>query len=164
MALILESPSFDNGGPIPREHARDFQNTSPPLRWRGEPEGTKSFVLVVEDPDAPDPDAPKRVWVHWVVFNLPPAAHELPADASRRGLPRGADQGLNDWSEPAWGGPQPPIGRHRYFFRLWALDTQLPARHYRRSEIEAAIEGHVLDSAELMGTFDARTAGQARTA
>lgn len=153
MALVLESPSFDNGAPIPRGYALDHGNKSPPLRWRGEPEGTKSFLLVVEDPDAPDPAAPKRTWVHWIVYDLPPAAHELPEDASRAGLPRGAEQGLNDWDDPAWDGPKPPVGRHRYFFKLWALDRALPVRAYRRSDIDEAIAGHVLDYTELVGTY-----------
>lgn len=153
MGLVLESPSFTHGHPIPREYALDHGNKSPPLRWHGEPAGTKSFLLVVEDPDAPDPDAPKRTWVHWIVYDLPPAAHELPKDASRAGLPDGAEQGLNDWNDPAWDGPKPPIGRHRYFFKLWALDRALPVRPYRRMDVERAIAGHVLDYAELVGTF-----------
>lgn len=155
MGLVLESPSFESGGAIPREHAKKGADTSPPLRWRGEPERTKSFALLVEDPDAPDPRAPKRIFSHWVVYNLPAAVHELATDASRTGLPPGADEGLNDWREAGWGGPAPPVGRHRYFFKLFALDTTLPSRAYARSELEEAIDGHVLDSAELVGTFDA---------
>lgn len=156
MALILESPAFANGAPIPRVHAASFENVSPPLRWHGEARGTKSFALLVEDPDAPDPRSPERVFAHWLVYDLPPVAHELVRDASRRGLPRGAEQGINDWNDPAWDGPKPPVGRHRYFFRLWALDTMLPVKSYRRDELLEAIDGHVLDYTELVGTFDAR--------
>jgi len=158
MALVLSSPSFENGGAIPREHARRTGNVSPALRWRGEPEGTKSFLLVVEDPDAPDPKAPKRVFTHWIVYDIPPATHELAAGAGRDGLPRGAEQGLNDWSAPEWGGPEPPIGRHRYFFKLWALDEELPVGAHRRADLYRLLEGHVLDYTELVGTYDARAA------
>lgn len=153
MALVLESPSFRHGQPIPRAYSLDHGNKSPPLRWHGEPAGTKSFLLVVEDPDAPDPSAPKRTWVHWIVYDLPPASHELEENASRAGLPEGAEHGLNDWDDPAWDGPKPPIGRHRYFFKLWALDRALPVRKYRRTDVERAIAGHVLDYTELVGTF-----------
>lgn len=153
MALVLESPSFRHGQPIPHAHALDHGNVSPALRWHGEPDGTKSFLLVVEDPDAPDPAAPKRTWVHWIVYDLPAGAHALEEDASRAGLPDGAEQGLNDWDDPAWDGPKPPTGRHRYFFKLWALDRALPHRAYHRADLARMIDGHVLDYAELVGTY-----------
>lgn len=162
MALMLESPSFENRGPLPARFAKDFDNTSPPLRWRGEPGGTKSYALVVEDPDAPDPRSPQKTFCHWVVYDIPPIAHELPEAASSRGLPNGAEQGDNDWGEPAYGGPQPPVGRHRYFFRLLALDTLLPVQSYDRDHLLRAVEGHVLEEAQLVATFDARTVAKAR--
>ena len=155
MALTLESPSFEDGGAIPERHTFYGDDVSPPLRWRGEPEGTRSFALVVEDPDAPDPQAPDEPFVHWIVYDLPPLAHELHEDASRAGLPRGAEQGVNDWGRPGWGGPKPPIGRHRYAFVLYALDVALPVRGWRKGDLERAIDGHVLDRAELVGTYAA---------
>jgi hypothetical protein len=155
MPLTVESPSFRHGEPLPSRFARKSDNTSPPLRWRGEPPGTKSFAVMIEDPDAPDPRAPKRTFCHWIVYDIPKIAHELAENASARGLPRGAEQGENDWGEPAYGGPQPPIGRHRYVFRVFALDTDLPRQSYRRADFLDAIEGHVLDEAQIVGTFDA---------
>jgi Raf kinase inhibitor-like YbhB/YbcL family protein len=160
MALTLESPSFDPGSFIPTRYAKEGDNVSPPLAWKGEPKETKSFVLLVEDPDAPDPRAPKRIFTHWIVYNMPNLAHELTEDASRLGLPRRAEQGVNDWGDTAYGGPQPPIGVHRYFFKLYALDTELPMHSYHRDELLRAIEGHVLDQAELVGTFDAQPMAQ----
>jgi Raf kinase inhibitor-like YbhB/YbcL family protein len=164
MALTLESPSFEHGHPIPRRHSRDGGNVSPPLRWRGEPPETKSFVLIVDDPDAPDPRAPKRTFVHWLVYDLPALAHELPEDASRRGLPRGAEQGVNDWGEPVYGGPQPPIGVHRYFFKLYALDVELPVGGWHKAELMRAMAGHILDQAELVGTFAAEAKAETAAA
>jgi Raf kinase inhibitor-like YbhB/YbcL family protein len=109
--------------------------------------------LVLDDPDAPDPKAPKRVWVHWVVYNLPPDAKGLPENASRAGLPEGAASGVNDSKQAAYNGPCPPIGRHRYFHKLYALDIALPGKGLTKAGLEAAIKGHVLAQAELMGTY-----------
>ena len=124
----------------------------PALAWSGAPAGTKSFALIVDDPDAPDPKAPKTIWVHWVVYNLPAAASGLPEGGP---LPSGALEGVNDFKRPTWGGPCPPVGRHRYFFKLYALDTVLPdLKHPTKAAVEKAIHGHELARAELVGTYE----------
>jgi Raf kinase inhibitor-like YbhB/YbcL family protein len=151
--MELTSKAFGAGGEIPRRHTCDGDDVSPPLQWHGVPAGTASLVLIVDDPDAPDPAAPQRTWVHWVVYDLPPAAGGLPEGA--RPLPPGAHEGLNDWNRRGWGGPCPPIGRHRYFFKLYALDVPtLPAGpRPTKAAVEQAMQGHVLASAELVGTY-----------
>lgn len=154
MPFSLTSPRFSAGGPIPAEHTCEGGDVSPPLAWSDLPEGTKTLALIVDDPDAPDPAAPKRTWVHWVLYNLPPSAGGLPEGATRKTLPAGAHEGHNDWNRAGYGGPCPPIGRHRYFFKLAALDTALPERDgMTKAEVEKAMEGHVLARAELMGTY-----------
>ena len=153
MALTLTSSAFAPGGKIPSKYTCEGDDLSPPLVFAGVPDGTKSLALVVDDPDAPDPKAPKRVWVHWVVYNLPPNSNGLSENASATGLPSGAVSGLNDWKKTPYGGPCPPIGRHRYFHKLYALDITLPAKALTKSELEAAMKGHVLAQAELVGTY-----------
>ena len=153
MTLTLESPAFVSNGRIPRKYTCEGEDVSPPLVWKGEPSGTKSFALVVDDPDAPDPKAPKTTWVHWVVYNLSAATDAL-ADGASRQLPHPARTGKNDWKRVAYGGPCPPIGRHRYFHKLYALDTELPDLHEpTKPQLEAAMKGHVLAQAELVGTY-----------
>jgi Raf kinase inhibitor-like YbhB/YbcL family protein len=155
MALTLSS-MFVDGGTIPAVHTCDGADTSPPLTWSELPTGTQSLALIVDDPDAPDPAAPKRTWVHWVLYNVPPSAGRLPEGASRQ-LPPGARQGRNDWGNAAYGGPCPPIGRHRYFFKLYALDAALPdLGQPTKAELEHAMQGHVLAQAQLIGCY-ART-------
>jgi Raf kinase inhibitor-like YbhB/YbcL family protein len=153
MALTLTSSAFEAGGTMPAKYTCEGDDLSPPLAFAGVPAGTKSLALVVDDPDAPDPKAPKRVWVHWVVFNLPADSQGLPENASGAGLPGGAVAGINDWKRNSYGGPCPPIGRHRYFHKLYALDIALPAKPLTKSELEAAMKGHVLAQAELIGTY-----------
>jgi len=153
MALTISSPAFRQGGKIPSTYTCEGDDVSPPLVFAGVPQGTKSLALVIDDPDAPDPKAPKRVWVHWVVLNLPPDAERLEENASSAGLPKGAVQGVNDFHNKAYGGPCPPTGRHRYFMKLYALDATLPAKALSKAELEAAMQGHVLGKAELMGTY-----------
>ncbi len=154
MPLTLSSPAFVNGGPIPPKYTCDGDDLAPPLRWSGVPETAGSLALIVDDPDAPDPRAPRMTWVHWVVYNLPPEDGGLPEGATARDLPPGAREGLNDWKRPGYGGPCPPIGRHRYFFKLYALDCVLPDLGTpTKAEVEAAMAGHVLESAELVGTY-----------
>jgi Raf kinase inhibitor-like YbhB/YbcL family protein len=149
--LALRSSAFADGAAIPARFTCEGDNVSPPLAWDAPPEGTKSLALVVDDPDAPDPAAPKRTWVHWVVYDLPPSARELAAGG---GLPDGARRGKSDFGEGRYRGPCPPIGRHRYFFKLYALDTELGDRgSLTKAELEKAIEGHVLARAELVGTY-----------
>lgn len=153
--LILTSPAFSHAAAIPVRHTCDGEELSPPLAWENVPEGTKSFVLIVDDPDCPDPTAPKRTWVHWVRYNIPGSASELAEGAGNRPPEAGTDV-VTDADERGYHGPCPPIGRHRYFFRLYALDSLLPslAENARRREVETAMEGHILGNAVLMGTCE----------
>lgn len=154
MALTLRSPAFENGGEIPARFTCEGANIAPPLHWDGVPPQTQSLVLIVEDPDAPDPKAPKMTWIHWVLYNIPPKLTGLPEGATSDRLPDGIEQGLTSWKTTGYGGPCPPIGRHRYFHKLYALDTRLSfTRLPTRDDAEAAMQGHVIDSAELMGTY-----------
>jgi hypothetical protein len=152
----LSSTAFAAGASIPPRYTCDGADVSPPLAWGDPPAGTLSFALVVDDPDAPDPKTPRMRWVHWVVYDLPPGARSLPeAMRSAADLPAGARMGGNDWKKAAWGGPCPPVGRHRYFFTLYALDVVLGERGaLAKRELEAAIQGHVLAEAELLGTYE----------
>jgi Raf kinase inhibitor-like YbhB/YbcL family protein len=155
MALTLTSASFRDQGEIPTKHTCEGQDVSPPLAWSGLPSGAKSLALVVDDPDAPDPRAPKTTWVHWVLYDVPPSGTGLPEGARAGTLPAGAHEGRNDWKRTGWNGPCPPIGRHRYFHKLYALDTILGDRGaITKGELEKAIEGHVLERAELVGTYE----------
>jgi Raf kinase inhibitor-like YbhB/YbcL family protein len=150
----LRSPAFAHQGEIPRRHTCEGDDVSPPLAWTEPPPGTRSFALIVDDPDAPDPKAPKLTWVHWVLYDLPATARALPEDAERAGLPPGTRVGKNDWQRRSWGGPCPPIGRHRYFHKIYALDAVLPALEApTKAELERAMQGHVLARAELVGTY-----------
>ncbi|HET9718108.1 MAG TPA: YbhB/YbcL family Raf kinase inhibitor-like protein [Pseudolabrys sp.] len=152
-ALTLTSPAFRQNEPIPSKYTCEGENISPPLAWKDVPRGTKSLVLMIADPDAPDPKAPKMVWVHWVVYNIPPDVESLPENAGKAGLPRGVSLGANDFKRKGYGGPCPPIGRHRYFHHLYALDITLDLQNATKSQIERAMAGHVLGSAELIGTY-----------
>src|SRR5574341_2035810 len=144
MGLVLTSLAFLAGGEIPEAFTCEGRDVSPALQWAGVPESAKSLVLIVDDPDAPDPKAPKMTWVHWVLYNLPPTAKGLPQAVVPRDLPAGTRQGTNDWKRTGWGGPCPPIGRHRYFFKLYALDALLPdLGEPTRQKLEKAMEGHV---------------------
>ncbi|HEX9633037.1 MAG TPA: YbhB/YbcL family Raf kinase inhibitor-like protein [Gemmatimonadales bacterium] len=154
MALTLSSSAFEPNGPIPRDYTCDGKDLSPPLAWHGVPEGAGSLVLVVDDPDAPDPKAPTMTWVHWVLYDIPPSATALSAGVATRDLPRGTREGVNDWKRTGYGGPCPPRGRHRYFHKLYALDTRLGDRGpLTKARLEAAMAGHVLAQAELIGTY-----------
>jgi Raf kinase inhibitor-like YbhB/YbcL family protein len=150
--MELRSPAFAAGGEIPRRHTCEGDDVSPPLQWQGVPAPARSLVLIVDDPDAPDPAAPQRTWVHWVLVDLPPTTSALPEGGQP--LPVGAREGLNDWKRAGYGGPCPPIGRHRYFFKLYALDCTLPMPpHPDKAAVEKAMRGHVLAEAELIGTY-----------
>ncbi len=153
MALTLTSPAFKAGDKIPSQYTCEGDDISPPLGFGDVPKDTKSLAFILDDPDAPDPKAPKRVWVHWLLYNLPPDGKGLSEDASRSGLPKGTVTGQNDRGEAAYHGPCPPIGRHRYFHKLYALDVVLPAKVLTKAELEAAMQGHVLAEAELMATY-----------
>jgi Raf kinase inhibitor-like YbhB/YbcL family protein len=152
MSLKLQSSAFTHHGEIPAKYTCERDDVSPPLSWSGAPANTKSFVLIVDDPDAPDPKAPKMTWVHWVLYNLPADATALPEGAKK--LPAGTREGLNDWKRTGYGGPCPPIGRHRYFHKLYALDTDLPdLGRVTKADVEKAMQGHVVAHAELVGTY-----------
>jgi len=152
MTLKLTSTAFVNGGEIPRKHTCEGQDIPPPLAWTGVPPAAKSLALIVDDPDAPDPAAPKMTWVHWVLYNIPTTAAGLAEGAQH--LPAGALEGLNDWKRTGYGGPCPPIGRHRYFHKLYALDVALPdLGRPVKARLEAAMKGHVLAQAELIGAY-----------
>jgi Raf kinase inhibitor-like YbhB/YbcL family protein len=157
MSLVLTSPAFGAGAEIPSLYTCEGRDVSPALGWSGVPAGAKSLVLVVDDPDAPDPKAPKMTWVHWVLYNLPPTTRELAEAVSAGDLPPGTREGLNDWKRTGYGGPCPPIGRHRYFHKLYALDRVLPDLGApTKASLEAAMDGHVLERAELVGTYQKR--------
>ncbi|HEY7029202.1 MAG TPA: YbhB/YbcL family Raf kinase inhibitor-like protein [Gemmatimonadales bacterium] len=154
MSLTLTSRAFSNQGSIPAQYTCEGKNVSPPLSWSGVPGETKSLALIVDDPDAPDPAAPRTIWTHWVLYNLPAKDGTLPEDAKPADLPPGTLEGTNDWKRTGYGGPCPPIGRHRYYFRLFALDIVLPELSQpTRSTALASMQGHVVASYELMGTY-----------
>ena len=154
MSLAITSPAFSEGAEIPTVYTCDGDDLSPELNWAGVPDGTRSLALIADDPDAPDPAAPKMVFVHWILYNLPPDAAGLPKDVGWDGLPSGPLEGLNAWVRTGYGGPCPPIGEHRYFFKLYALDTGLtPLDEPTKANLLKAIEGHVLAEAQLMGTY-----------
>jgi Raf kinase inhibitor-like YbhB/YbcL family protein len=152
VAFALTSPAFSGGGSIPREYTCEGPDISPALEWTGAPAGTQSFALIVDDPDAPDPKAPKMTWVHWVLYDIPASATGLPKGVKQ--LPAGTREGINDWKRTGYGGPCPPIGRHRYFHKLYALDAALgDLKNPRKPDLEHAMQGHILAQAELMGTY-----------
>lgn len=152
MNMRIQSSAFKEGESIPTIYTCDGDDISPPLAWEGVPKDASSLALIVDDPDAPDPAAPKMVWVHWVIYNLPVDASGLPEAASR--LPTGTLEGINDWQRTGYGGPCPPIGRHRYFFKLYALDTRLPdLAQPTKARLLEAMQGHVIDEAVLVGTY-----------
>ena len=154
MTLTLSSSAFAHNDSIPAIYTCDGKDKSPPLAWKGIPQDAKSLVLIVDDPDAPDPKAPKRTWVHWVLYNIPPDADGLREDISVAELPAGSLEGTNDWQRTGYGGPCPPIGRHRYFHKLYALDIVLPDLHKpTKAALEEAMAGHVLAKTELIGTY-----------
>jgi len=162
--ITLKSSAFEDSGMIPRTFTCDGADRSPPLEWSGVPDNAKSLVFICDDPDAP-----MGTWSHWVVFNLPPHVRSLnegvsPAETIESAAPKAADQqlpkarqGTNDFGKLGYGGPCPPSGTHRYFFRLYALDTQLDlGSSAKRGEVLKAIEGHILAEGRLMGRY-ART-------
>jgi len=154
MSLSLTSPAFSANGQIPKEYTCEGGDHSPELTWSGAPQGTRSFALIEDDPDAPDPKAPKTTWVHWVLYDIPASATSLPKDAAKS-LPAGTREGVNDWKRTGYGGPCPPVGRHRYFHKLYALDTLLgDLKQPNKAALERAMEGHVLARTELVGTYE----------
>jgi Raf kinase inhibitor-like YbhB/YbcL family protein len=155
MTMVISSPAFGPNQSIPSRYTCEGEDLSPPLSWAGVPSETKSLALIVEDPDAPDPKAPKMTWVHWVLYNIPPSASGLPEGVQKQALPPGTREGLNDWKRTGYGGPCPPIGRHRYFFKIYALSQVLPdLGSPTKSQLEKAMKGQVLSQAELVGTYE----------
>lgn len=149
--MEISSQAFKKGEPIPSRYSCDEKNISPPLRWAKVPQGTQSFALIADDPDAPG-----GTWVHWVLYDLPATAAELPEDLSKgQYLPNGAKQGLNDFKHLGYGGPCPPPGKpHRYYFKLFALDKTVELKPgATKKDVEKAMEGHILGQAQLMGTY-----------
>ena len=154
MALALTSSAFTHNGAIPKQYTCQGSDISVPLAWSGLPAGTKSLALIVDDPDAPDPAAPQLTWVHWVLYNIPPSATGLKEAVKAGELPKGTLDGLNYWKRTGYGGPCPPIGRHRYFHKLYVLDTVLPdLKRPTKAQLEKAMQGHVLEKFELIGTY-----------
>jgi Raf kinase inhibitor-like YbhB/YbcL family protein len=155
MPLTLSSTAFTHNGGIPARYTCEGDDITPALDWENIPANTRSLVLIVDDPDAPDPEAPQRTWVHWVLYNLPPEATGLPEGTASADLPAGTGEGLNDWNRPGYGGPCPPVGRHHYFHKLYALDTRLPEMGSpTKADIEAAMAGHIIAQTELVGTYE----------
>jgi len=154
VSLSITSPAFEHGSAIPARYTCQGRDVSPPLVFAGVPAGTRSLALIVDDPDAPDPAAPKMVYVHWVLYDLPPGTTGLAEGIAASQLPAGTREGMNDWDRTGYGGPCPPIGVHRYFHKLYALSRALGnLGPLRKDELLNAIEGHVLAQAVLMGTY-----------
>lgn len=154
MTLTLKSNAFEDGASIPAKYTCSGNDISPPLSWQTAPATTQSLALIIDDPDAPDPSAPTTTWVHWVLYNIPPDTTELNEHMTSANLPPGTKQGVNDWGRTGYGGPCPPIGRHRYFHKLYALDKVLDnLTNPTKAELEAAIQGHIIAHAQLIGTY-----------
>lgn len=152
MSFTIKSTAFTDGGGIPSKYTCEGKDVSPPLTWEGVPANTRSLVLIVDDPDAPDPKAPKMTWVHWVLYNIPSDASGLPEAGT---LPAGTEEGFNDWKRTGYNGPCPPIGRHRYFHKLYALDMVLKGLSMPdKSQVEKAMKGHIIAKTELVGTYE----------
>ena len=157
MALTLTSSAFKPGGEIPTKHTCEGPDVSPRLDWSGVPAKAKSLALIVDDPDAPDPKAPRMTYVHWVLYDIPPTAKGLPEGAARGGLPPGTLEGTNDWKRTGYGGPCPPIGKHRYYHKLYALNRILDdLQQPDKARLLEHMEGLVLEEAQLMGTYQKR--------
>jgi len=150
--MILTSTNFQDQGTIPDKHTCAGNDVSPALNWANVPSGTKGLALIVDDPDAPDPANPRMTWVHWVIYNIPASTDALAEGI--KDLPEGTMEGLNDWKQTGYRGPCPPIGRHRYFHKLYALDILLPdLKTPTKARLEKAMEGHILAKAELVGLY-----------
>lgn len=151
MSLTLTTTAFEHGGQIPTKYTCEGDDIVPELSWTEVPAGAASLALIMDDPDAPDP----QPWVHWVLYNIPASSTGFPEGISPQDLPSGTREGLNDWNRTGWGGPCPPKGRHRYSFRLYALDVLLPDLHHpTKAKLLSAMDGHVLSQAELIGSYE----------
>ena len=153
-SMKLTSTAFADHQAIPKIYTCEGKDVSPPLAWSGVPATAKSLALIVDDPDAPDPAAPRMTWVHWVLYDIPVAASGLPQGATSSALPKGTREGRNDWDRTGYGGPCPPVGRHRYFHKLYALDTMLPdLQEPDKAALEKAMKGHIIAETRLIGTY-----------
>lgn len=155
MTLNLTSTAFEANGSMPTKYTCEGANISPPLTWAGAPAGmTKSYAIIVEDPDAPDPAKPTRVVSHWIAYNIPPTTTSLAENASKNGMPAGSAQGLNESKKVGYMGPCPPIGRHRYFFHVFALNRMLDGlNNPSKADLEKAIQPWIVGTGELIGTY-----------
>ena len=152
MTLKISSSAFKHEHEIPQIYTCQGQNISPEIKWTGVPEATKSLVLIVDDPDVPDPANPQRTWVHWVVYNIPP--HISGLQENIKALPLGALAGINDWQSNNYGGPCPPIGRHRYFFKLYALSEKLPnLPEMTWKRVESEMKDIIIEETSMIGTY-----------
>ena len=151
-SMQIKSEAFAHEGQIPTRYTCVGKDVSPPLAFIDIPKAAKSLALIVDDPDAPDPKAPKMTWVHWVLYNLPPSTAGL--SEGIKSLPSGTLEGTNDWKRTGWGGPCPPIGRHRYFFKLYALSAVLPdLKAPAKNALLKAMDGKIIAQAEMIGTY-----------
>jgi len=154
MTMTLKSSAFEHQNAIPKQFTCDGSNISPALAWANVPPNAKSLALIVDDPDVPAPVLPVMTWVHWLLYNIPPTVSELPQNIAPQDLPKGALHGKNDWKDTSYNGPCPPFGSHRYFFKLYALDTALPDLNLPdKAALEKEMVGHIIDKAELIGTY-----------
>lgn len=154
MAFAINSSVFSNNGVIPCRYTCEGKDTSPPLSWTNIPPNAQSLVLIVDDPDAPDPKAPKMTYVHWLLYNIPVTVDGLAQGMKSEKLPQGILEGVNDWHRTGYGGPCPPKGEHRYFFKLYALDIVLSdLEKPTKTKLEQAMEGHVLEMTQIVGTY-----------
>jgi len=152
--MTISSSAFQEGQEMPGKYTCEGTNTSPPISWSNVPAKAVSLALIADDPDAPDPAAPKMTFVHWVIYDVPVSAKGLPEGVKSKSLPPGTREGKNGRGKPGYTGPCPPIGRHRYFFKLFALDTVLSDQKQPSSEqLQKAMEGHVLAKAQTIGTY-----------
>lgn len=153
-SFFISSSAFKHMEPIPTEYTCEGKDISPELSWRGIPAGTKSLALIIDDPDAPDPKAPKMTYVHWVLYNIPATATGLTKAVLAAQLPAGTKQGLNDWQRVGYGGPCPPIGVHRYFHKLYALDTVLADLGTpTKPKLLEVMQHHIIAMTEIIGTY-----------
>jgi Raf kinase inhibitor-like YbhB/YbcL family protein len=153
LMFTLNSPAYKDQSAMDARFTCEGAEVSPPLSWNGAPAGTKSYALIIDDPDAPDPARPERTWVHWVLYDIPASVSTLAEGASQT-PPGGSRDGTNDFGKSGYGGPCPPVGRHRYFHKLYALDVVLPDLHNpSKAQLLAAMKGHVVAETQLIGTY-----------
>ena len=152
--MKLSSPSFRDSGSIPKIHSCSGGDIAPALQWSNLPPNTQSLALIVDDPDVPNRHRPAMTWTHWVLYNIPSTVSGLPENTNAHNLPAGTLEGQNSWKSTGYRGPCPPVGIHRYFFKLYALDSQLPDLHKPKKEaLERAMGGHIIGRAVLVGKY-----------